>query len=378
MNQLVRTEGRSDAGASDGGKKARTLMGFKAGIVGAAGFAGAELVRILLRHPDFEIECVTSDALAGTRVADAYPAFEGVCDLAFQSNDDADLAACDVAFLAVPHTASLSITPSLLAAGVTVIDLSADYRLRNPETYELWYATPHTSPELLERTAFGLPELFGDQLAAAAHAVASGTPALVACAGCYPTATSLAAAPALLADVANPRGVVVADAVSGVTGAGKKATERTHFCFANENAEAYGVATHRHTPEIEQILGIEGRLVFTPHLVPMNRGLLSTVTIPLATGVELTSEDARTLYADFYRDAAFVRVLHSGMPKTSSVSGTNFAHVGVAVVEPAHALVAVCAIDNLGKGAAGQAVQCANIVFGLDERRGIEQPACAV
>ena len=353
-------------------------MALKAGIVGAAGFAGIELVRLLSRHPDFQIACVTSDGQAGMRVADMYPAFEGASDLVFESNADADLASCDVAFLAVPHTASLALTPDLIAAGTTVIDLSADYRLRNPEVYGQWYNVPHTSPGLLARAAFGLPELFRDQLQQAAADVAAGTPALVACAGCYPTATSLAAAPAVREGLADPRGVVVADAVSGVTGAGKKATERTHFCFANENLEAYGVATHRHTPEIEQILGIEGRLVFTPHLAPLNRGLLSTVTIPLATGVEPTRAELEDLYADFYRTSPFVQVLAGNMPKTSSVAGSNYAHVGVAVVEPAHAIVAVCAIDNLGKGAAGQAVQCANIVFGLDERRGLEQPACAV
>ena len=353
-------------------------MAFRAGIVGAAGFAGIELVRLLSRHPDFEIACVTSDALAGTRVASAYPAFEGTCDLVFESTAEADLASCDVAFLAVPHTASLAVTPDLIAAGVTVIDLSADYRLHNPEVYEQWYSTPHTSPDLLARAAFGIPELFRDQLEQAAADVAAGSPALVACAGCYPTATSLAAAPVVRAGLADPRGIVVVDAVSGVTGAGKKATERTHFCFANGNVEAYGVATHRHTPEIEQILGIEGRLVFTPHLAPLNRGLLSTVTIPLGTSAEPTRAELEDLYAGFYADAPFVRVLEGGMPKTSSVAGSNYAHVGVAVAEPAHAVVAVCAIDNLGKGAAGQAVQCANIVLGLDERRGIEQPACAV
>lgn len=353
-------------------------MAIRAGIVGAAGFAGIELVRLLLRHPDFEIACVTSDALSGTRVADAYPAFEGITDLTFSANADASLESCDVAFLAVPHTASLGMTPSLIKAGVTVVDLSADYRLRNPEVYAAWYNTPHTSPELLRGAVFGLPELFPDEFERAAADVAAGKPVLVACAGCYPTATSLAAAPALREGMVDPRGVVVADAISGVTGSGKKATARTHFCFANENVEAYGVATHRHTPEIEQILGIEGRLVFTPHLAPLNRGLLSTVTMPLATGVELSRADVEDLYAGFYEPSPFVQVLAGGMPKTSSVAGSNYAHVGVTVAEPAHAIIAVCAIDNLGKGAAGQAVQCANLVFGLDERRGIEQPACAI
>lgn len=353
-------------------------MALRAAVVGAAGFAGIELVRLLLGHPDFKLACATSDGLAGTRVADAYPAFEGLCDLAFEKNADADIESCDLAFLAVPHTASLAIAPKLLAAGVTVIDLSADYRLRDPEVYERWYGVPHTSPELLGDVAFGLPELFRDQLDRAASCVAAGLPGLVACAGCYPTATSLAAAPALRGGLADPHAVIVADAISGVTGAGKKASERTHFCFANENLEAYGVGTHRHTPEIEQILGVEGRLVFTPHLAPLNRGLLSTVTIPLKAGMAPARAELERLYADFYGKSPFVRVLEGRMPKTSSVAGTSFAHIGVAAVEPAHAIVAVCAIDNLGKGAAGQAVQCANIVFGLDERRGVDLPACAV
>lgn len=168
-----------------------------------------------------------------------------------------------------------------MAAGVTVVDLSADFRLKDPALYEKWYA-PHTATDLLAQAAFGLPELTGDELAAAAERRAAGEAVLVGCAGCYPTATSLAAAPAIRAGLVDAAAPVVADAVSGVTGAGKKATERTHYCFANENLEAYGVGTHRHTPEIEQILGLEGRLVFTPHLAPLNRGLLSTVTLPLA------------------------------------------------------------------------------------------------
>lgn len=196
---------------------------------------------------------------------------------------------------------------------------------------------------------------------------------LVACAGCYPTATSLAAAPAVRAGLVRPNGVVVVDAISGVTGAGKKASTRTHFCFADENLEAYGVATHRHTPEIEQILGLEGRLVFTPHLAPLNRGLLSTVNLPLASDAPVDAGEIVELYRDFYADDPFVHVLDAGtMPKTSSVAGTNYAHLGIAVNATARMLVAVGAIDNLGKGAASQAVQCANAVLGLPQARGLE------
>ncbi len=355
-------------------------MATRAGVVGAAGFAGIELVRLLALHPDFDLACATSDAQAGARIADAYPALAGTSagSRAFERTEEADLASCDVAFLAVPHTAALALAPRLLAEGVSVVDLSADFRLRDASVYERWYGVPHTAPDLLGAAAFGLPELFPKDLARAASEVAAGRAALIACAGCYPTATSLAAAPALRAGIARADAAIVADAISGVTGAGKKATERTHFCFANENAEAYGVGRHRHVPEIEQILGIEGRLVFAPHLAPMSRGLLSTVYVPLAPGTAASAEEIEALYADFYRESAFVSVLSGRMPRTASVAGTNRAHVGVAVEERTGMIVAACAIDNLGKGAAGQAVQCANIAFGLDERRGLEQLACAV
>lgn len=350
-------------------------MGYRAGVVGAAGFAGIELVRLLSRHPEFDLAAATSDALAGTPIAKAYPAFTGVTDLAFSTHEDTDFSAFDVVFLAVPHKAAMGMAPDLMAAGVTVVDLSADFRLKDPAIYEKWYA-PHTATDLLAQAAFGLPELTDDELAAAAERRAAGEAVLVGCAGCYPTATSLAAAPAIRAGLVDAAAPVVADAVSGVTGAGKKATERTHFCFANENVEAYGVGTHRHTPEIEQILGLEGRLVFTPHLAPLNRGLLSTVTLPPAPGVKTpTTEELVEIYRDFYETSPLVSVMDAGVqPRTASVAGTCRAQVGVAA-HPAGMIVATGAIDNLGKGAAGQGVQCANIVFGLPETCGLEEIA---
>ena len=346
-------------------------MSYKAGVVGAAGFAGIEAVRILTLHPEFELIAATSNELAGKRIADVYPNFEGVTDLEFVAHDQAALDTCDVVFLAVPHTAAIAQAPALVEAGVAVIDLSADFRLKDPAVYERLYNVKHTATDLLAQAAFGLPELFRDGLEDLAAKRAEGKGVLVGCAGCYPTATSLAAAPAIRAGLAGP-GVIVADAVSGVSGAGKKATERTHFCFADENLEAYGVAKHRHTPEIEQILDIPGRLVFTPHLAPLDRGLLSTVTIPLGEN-EITQQQLDEIYGNFYKDDDLVTVLFGGaQPKTGSVAGTTRAHVAVVLNEHANAIVATCAIDNVGKGAAGQAIQCANIVFGLPETCGLQ------
>ena len=354
-------------------------MSIKCGIVGAAGFAGIELVRVALRHPEFELVAVTSNELAGTPVAKEYPCFTGATELAFSRHDDPVLDQCDVVFLAVPHTAAMAMAPRIVDRGGVVVDLSADFRLKDPAVYEQWYKVPHTQTELLKRAAFGLPELFPEELAAAAQQRKEGKGAVVGCAGCYPTATTLAAAPAVRLGLVDDKTPIVVDAISGVTGAGKKATARTHFCFANENLEAYGVATHRHTPEIEQILGVSGRLVFTPHLAPLNRGLLSTVNLPLATGVTRDVAKIIESYKEFYQNSAFVTVLDQGvMPKTSSVVGTNCAHIGLAVNERVGMLIAVGAIDNLCKGAANQAVQCANIVFGLPEDLGLDKVAVPV
>ncbi|WP_066829891.1 N-acetyl-gamma-glutamyl-phosphate reductase [Collinsella ihumii] len=354
-------------------------MAYRVGVVGAAGYAGIELVRLLLGHPQFKLVAITSNADAGQKLVDVYPAFAGVSDLEFTTHDNPLLTACDAVFLAVPHTAALAAAPGLLKAGVSVFDLSADFRLSDPAVYEVWYNTQHTSPELLKTRAFGLPELFAADLARAAASRAAGEAVLVACAGCYPTATSLGAYPAIQAGWMAEGSSVVVDAISGVTGAGKSANARTHYCSADENVEAYGVCKHRHTPEIEQILGLEDRVVFTPHLAPLKRGLLSTVNIPLAPEVAdtLTTEDAVARYRAFYEGSPFVRVLDAGQfPKTSSVAGSNACQIGLAVNGRARMLVITSAIDNLCKGAAGQAIQCANIVLGLDETCGL--PLCAL
>lgn len=351
-------------------------MGFRVGVIGAAGYAGVELVRILSRHPEFDLVVITSNADAGQLCSDVYPALQGVCDLEYSTHDDPRLFNCDVVFLATPHTVAMNMAPLLIEKYIAVFDLSADYRLKNKDVYEHWYGVEHTSADLLEKAVFGLPEIAVEDMHTAHRRYGMGYEVLVACAGCYPTATSLAAYPA----IGLTEGVIVADAISGLSGAGRGATNRTHFCSASENFEAYGVARHRHTPEIEQILGVEGRLVFTPHLAPASRGLLSTVTMQLSEEARAkhTLESIHELYKTAYNDHhnPFVTVLPLGkMPQTSAVIGTNNAHIGLAYHESTGCLIAVCAIDNLLKGAAGQAVQCANLVCGNPQTMGLELTA---
>lgn len=354
-------------------------MACSVGVVGAGGYAGIELVRRLLVHPFFTLKTITDNQYAGSRLDAAYPSFLGSSDLVFSKRDDPSLMSLDAVFLAVPHTAAMGIAPDLLKHGVTVIDLSADYRLKDASVYEQWYGVAHTSPDLLSEAAFGLPEITSDELHHAADTVKSGRPALVACAGCYPTATSLAAYPAVHAGIV--QGTVLAQAISGVTGAGKKPTARTHFCSADENVEAYKAGTHRHTPEIEQILGMPGNIVFIPHLAPLKRGLLSTVTMQIADDAAqgFDVDALRDEYVEFYSASPFVSVLPKGsLPRTDSVVGTNNAQVGISYDGRTHTLIAVGAIDNLEKGSAGQAVQCANIVFGRPQDEGFTDIAMPV
>jgi len=340
-------------------------------IVGAPGYAGIELTRLVLGHPSLRLTMVTSGAEAGKRVDDVYPILTGLTDLAYVEPDIAAIAAAaDVVFLGVPHTAALELAPALLDAGLTVIDASADYRLKDAEVYRAWYGVEHTSSHLLPGAVYGLPEFDRTGFSGAS---------LVACPGCYPTATLLAAIPALEAGLAIGDKVFV-DAKSGVSGAGRSASAGTHYPTVNESLQPYKVGSHRHTPEIEQGLsaasGRQVRAVFTPHLVPMSRGLLSTVYLDAAA--ELSSAELVGVYRERYAGEPFVRVHDAGrMPSTAEVRGTNRAHIGVSV-DPTGAIVAVCAIDNLVKGTAGQAVQCANLVLGLDETAGLDHPVPVV
>lgn len=337
----------------------------RAAVIGGAGYTGIETVRLLMGHPEIDVTVVTSAADAGRPVHEVYPALSGT-GLVFEHPDECSIVGnADVAFLAVPHTAALPLAPALMDAGITVIDLSADFRLKDAAIYTSWYGAEHTAPSLLQRAVYGLPELMRGSLEGAK---------LVACAGCYPTASAIAAAPALELALAD-KGTVIIDAKSGVSGAGRSPSPGTHYCTANEAVLPYKVGTHRHTPEIAQTLatvaGGPVSVTFAPHLVPMTRGLLATVYLRAADG--LTTDEAVDAYRSRYADEPFVTVHRAGvMPSTREVSGTNRAHIGVAVDGASGTLVVACAIDNLVKGSGGQAIQCANIAFGLKETAGLD------
>lgn len=367
-------------------------MEIHVGIMGATGYAGLELVRLVSGHPHFTLTVATSNADAGKPIAytswDERATTLGLTESGdefgflsqvpeglprtYARHDDPAIFNCDLVFLAIPHTQSLAITPRLIEAGIHVVDLSADYRLKSAEVYERWYGCEHTSPDLLKRASFGLPEIYGEELTRAHAAYLAHEAFLIACAGCYPTASSLAAFPALDAGwVDTPIHIA---AISGFSGAGKTPSPKTHFCQAADNACAYGVTSHRHTPEIEQILGIPDGVVFVPHLAPVIRGLHSCVYMNVRADVaaDLTEADIRRAYEQVYGDASFVHLLPAGVaPQTAAIKHTNHALVQVNYDARTHTIVGTCAIDNISKGAAAQAIQCANIALGFDERAGL-------
>lgn len=355
---------------------------YKVAVIGAAGYAGIEVTRLVLAHPNFELVAASSDGEAGKPLAQVYPYFLGRTNLAFVDHETVlaqQIDAPDLIFLAVPHTAAMELVPSLLKAGIHVIDLSADFRLHEAATFEAWYGMPHTAPELLGHSVYGLPEAYRSALTAQALRRAQHSEAaLIANPGCYPTASTLAALPVVKAGLVEAEGVIVIDAISGVSGAGKKPSEATQFCLANESLGAYGAVTHRHTPEIAQNLaylaGQSLAVQFTPHLAPLNRGMIATVNMRLSKEAAKAAhaKSIQRLYEDAYAQEPFVQVLEQGsMPKSGSVKHSNTAQVGVAYDASTRMVVASCAIDNLGKGAASQAIQCANILFSLDETTGL-------
>ncbi len=327
------------------------------GIVGASGFTGAELLRLAAHHPDLDVQVATGDTQAGTRAADLYPSLAAAYpSLTFAGYDAAALAGLDLVFLGLPHGASQANVPERVGQVGHLVDLAADFRLQDAALYPQWYGEEHTAPELLPDFAYGLPELFRDDIRSHAH---------VAAPGCYPTAAALALAPLVRAGVVAPSGIIV-DASSGVSGAGRPPKPNTTFCTVDEDFTAYGLLDHRHTPEIEQVTGAQ--VLFTPHLAPMNRGILATCyarpTGSTTTGALL--DLLRTTYAD----EPFV-VVTDGSPSTKATLGSNCAHVTARFDDRTGWVVAICAIDNITKGASGQAVQCANLLLDLPETTGL-------
>jgi N-acetyl-gamma-glutamyl-phosphate reductase len=340
-------------------------------VAGGSGYMGAELLRLLLGHPRVSLEGVTSERLAGERLDRVYPHLRGLTDTVFHALDPGWLAdAAEVVFLALPHLQSQQTVPVLRSEGRKVVDLSADYRLRDPEDYVTWYKAPHGDPSGLAEAVYGLPELHRKAIAAAS---------LVASPGCYPAGAILATAPLIESGLAALEGIVV-DGKSGVTGAGaqgRRVDPMYLYTEANENVQAYSIASHRHTPEIEQELsrlaGAPVRVSFTPHLLPLNRGLYTTASVPL-TKTASTAE-LLGLYREFYAGEPFVRVLAEGeRPTTRAVVGSNYCDVTVVVDARTRRAVCVSAIDNLGKGGSANGVQNLNLMFGWPERTGLDAP----
>ena len=330
----------------------------KVGIIGASGYTGAELLRLLSTHPNFDVTFATGDSQAGNRAAELYPSLAAAYPhLTYAVWDRELLDEVDLVFCALPHGASQALMPELVDAVDHVIDLAADFRLHDATLYPQWYGAGHACPELLDRFVYGLPELFRSQVAAAQH---------VAVPGCYPTTSTLPLAPLLRAGLIGTESLVV-DAASGVSGAGRAPKANTHFGTVDENYSAYGLFDHRHTPEIEQTLGVQ--VIFTPHLVPMNRGILTTCYARPASP-DVTVDDLRGALHDAYDASTFVTVLDQP-PHTKATLGSNVAHVWVGLDHRTGWVIAMGALDNLVKGASGQAIQCANIVCGFDESLGL-------
>jgi N-acetyl-gamma-glutamyl-phosphate reductase len=339
-------------------------MAIRAAIFGASGYTGQELTRILSGHPDIELVAVTSRRYAGMAVSDVFPSLSGLTTLAYKNAAPEEIASlCDVVFLALPHGVSMDVAPVFVKAGKKIVDLSADYRLRDLSTYEKWYAK-HSSAELFGEAVYGIPELYRDQIRKSR---------LIANPGCYPTSIILGLAPVLknkLVEVSS----IIADSASGVSGAGRDPVVNSLFCEVDGGFKAYKVGKHRHTPEIEQELnalaGEKFAVSFTPHLLPVKRGILSTIYATLKKDIKVA--DLLALYASTYSGEKFVKICPAGTyPNISSVCGSNYCHIGLEVDPRTHRVIIMAAIDNLVKGAAGQAVQNMNLICSLPEDSGL-------
>jgi N-acetyl-gamma-glutamyl-phosphate reductase len=340
-------------------------------VAGASGYMGAELLRLLLVHPKVRLTAVTSERMAGEPLERLFPSLRGLTSLAFQELDAERLASvADLTFLALPHAESQQHVPRLRRHGRRIIDLSADYRLHDAEAFQVWYGTPHQDAAGLAEAVYGLPEL---------HRKAIASAHLVANPGCYPVGAILAIAPLLRSGMGRAEGIVI-DSKSGVTGAGaqgRKVDPMYLYTEANENVQAYGVPGHRHIPEIEQelsrIAAQPVRVSFTPHLIPVNRGLFTTASVPLAR--KATSSELQAYYREFYAGEPFVRLLPEGLlPTTRAVVGSNFCDIAVMADPRTGRAVCLSAIDNLGKGGSAQAIQNLNLMLGWDERTGLDAP----
>lgn len=339
----------------------------KAGLIGVSGYTGMELVRLLASHPHFDLTVATSRQEAGKKISDIYPFMfkvKGGDVVITDSNPKEIKQNCDIVFLAVPHGVAMNMASELLAEGCKIIDLSADFRIKNKDTFKEWYKTDHTADNLLPEAVYGLPELHTEEIKKAR---------LLANPGCYPTASLLALYPAVKNKIISLDNIII-DAKSGTSGAGRKASVGSLFCEVYDNFKAYGLATHRHTPEIEQELSFVANediiLSFNPHLVPMNRGILATVYTHLLQ--DLCLEDVHSLYTKSYENDSFVRVLPLGkLPETRNVRGTLFCDIGLTICKRTKKLIITSAIDNLSRGASAQALANANLMMGLPLGEGL-------
>lgn len=331
----------------------------RVGIIGASGYTGAELLRIASQHPDYEVVVATGDTQAGTLAASLYPSLAVTYpNLVFTEFDLAAVEGLDLVFLGLPHEASMELAPQLVGRVGCVVDLSAAYRLKDASLYPTWYGFEHDQPELLAEAIYGLPELFRSELKGAR---------LIATPGCHVTAASLALQPLVDQGIISTTGVIVNNA-TGISGAGRALKHSSMFCTVDENYEAYGLIDHRHTPEIEQVVGAQ--VLFTPHLAPMNRGIFSTCYARPADGVKVTTESLLATLARTYANEPFV-VVRPTPPATKATLGTNAVHLSARYDARTGAVVVLCALDNLAKGASGGAVQAANVALGLPETAGL-------
>ena len=330
----------------------------RVGIVGASGFTGAELMRLIASHPNMSLVVATGDSQAGTKVRSLYPSLASdFSEMVYSSYEPSDFVGLDAVFLALPHMASQPVVADLFEEVGCILDLGSDFRLKAPSLYPEWYGAEHTMPELLEKFVYGLPELYRNDLKGARG---------IAVPGCYPTAASLALSPFVRANKIEKTGVIV-DAASGVSGAGRELKPTTTFTAVDENFTAYGLLNHRHTPEIEQVTGCE--ILFTPHLAPMVRGILATC-YARPSDPSFSTEQALEVLAQSYAEEPFI-VVNEASPSTKATLGANTVHKTARVDERTGWLLTISALDNLVKGAAGGAIQCANIALGLDEVAGL-------